>query len=585
MENHHQQQAELHSKDAALLNKKAKTLSIFRFLYFVAFLIVIVVLANAQMTAEVLIALAVFLITFIALVKWSNLLENKLNIASNMALFHQQELQKLKLDFSGMDAADEYVDQLHPYLKDLDIVGQFSLFQLLNTTATPLGKHTLIQWLSSPAERTEIIDRQEATKELTKHEHWRKLFFAHINVLGKKLKSTSIELPDKKGVEKNLLISLWGYFAFPLSVLVWYLGWVPAPVLYLVPIINLVILFFYRKRTAEFQDRLIPYYPFLQSMIRAFELVHKHEWESKKMQTISRLFNEQKEQRLPLKTLANKLEYLESRNTLFFSLLSIFFLFEYQLVSSAISWFRKYGQKLPLLSSAMAEVEALNSLAAWSARSESVFPTILEEEETQIMGEAIRHPLIGNVAVENPFQLTDKGSIMLITGSNMSGKSTYLRSLGINIVLAMAGAPVLAKSMSLPTLRLFTSMRKYDDLQSQSSTFYAELKRLQTILQWSAQEGNVVFYMLDEILNGTNSNDRHRGTESYMEKLREKKAFGIITTHDLELTTLEQRWSNVKNFSFNSQLLEGKIVFDYKLTEGPCRSFNAYDLMKSMGLA
>jgi len=207
----------------------------------------------------------------------------------------------------------------------------------------------------------------------------------------------------------------------------------------------------------------------------------------------------------------------------------------------------------------------------------------MSERDFDLKASQLGHPLIPAAKrVVNDFVLDGKG-LILITGSNMSGKSTFLRTVGVNSVLALAGAPVCAGGMTISYMELFTSMRTHDDLSESVSSFYAELKRLRQLLDL-LETGAPVLYMLDEVLKGTNSEDRHIGTKALVRQLLREKAAGFISTHDLSLSELGNTDPLVSNFSFNSLVKGDELLFDYKLTEGPCKSFNASQLMKNIGI-
>ena len=196
------------------------------------------------------------------------------------------------------------------------------------------------------------------------------------------------------------------------------------------------------------------------------------------------------------------------------------------------------------------------------------------------------HPLIKpGKRISNAFQMNGLGQTILITGSNMSGKSTFLRTIGLNIVLAQTGAVVCATSFSCSPAQVFSSMRTQDSLEESTSSFYAELKRLRQLLELAGENDKLpVFYLLDEILKGTNSADRHRGAEALIRQLHTKKSAGMVSTHDLELGEWGATEDFVHNFHFRSDVEDGQLKFDYKLYDGICRSFNASELMRMMGI-
>jgi DNA mismatch repair ATPase MutS len=235
--------------------------------------------------------------------------------------------------------------------------------------------------------------------------------------------------------------------------------------------------------------------------------------------------------------------------------------------------------------SALAETEVLHSLATLHFNHPGwCFPSF-SDQHFRIEGKDIGHPLIPpRQRVNNDFRLTGQGKIALITGSNMAGKSTFLRSLGVNTVLALLGAPVCARTYTVSPVQLMSSMRIADNLAENTSTFYAELKKLKSIIDAVTQKQRI-FILLDEILRGTNSLDRHTGSEALMKQLIAHQAVAVIATHDVELATLEQQYAGgVQNYHFDVQVAGEELYFDYRLKDGVCTSLNASLLMKKIGI-
>ncbi|GAB3827549.1 hypothetical protein GCM10028895_39940 [Pontibacter rugosus] len=249
-------------------------------------------------------------------------------------------------------------------------------------------------------------------------------------------------------------------------------------------------------------------------------------------------------------------------------------------------WKAQHLEKLEHTLEVLAELEALASMAAFQHAHPHYAVPQLSEQPFLYKASALAHPLIFSVSpVANDFYMQGTGHAIVITGSNMSGKTTFLRTVGINMVLSLMGAPACATSMELAPAQVYTAMRTSDNLAENTSSFYAELKRLRVLLEMT-EVGQPVFYLLDEILKGTNSRDRHLGAMSLIRQLHKRNAAGLISTHDLELGAMEQELNgSVENYSFNSDIIGDEIRFDYKLTPGICRSFNASKLMQLMGIA
>ena len=252
-------------------------------------------------------------------------------------------------------------------------------------------------------------------------------------------------------------------------------------------------------------------------------------------------------------------------------------------------WKSKHKNDLPKWFEALAEMEALISLGNLSFNNQDwTFPEITEQK--QLKAERLGHPLLQKEkCVTNSAKMPTKGHIHLITGSNMAGKSTWLRTIGINIVLALSGSPICGKSFSIPPLQVYTSMRTQDALHESTSGFFAELKRLKFIIDAvedpTKTDGRPVFFILDEILKGTNSRDRHTGAKALIQQLIKSAGAGLIATHDLELAALEKEADGqIENWAMEVEVENGKLHFDYTLKKGVSQSFNATLLMQQMGI-
>lgn len=282
------------------------------------------------------------------------------------------------------------------------------------------------------------------------------------------------------------------------------------------------------------------------------------------------------------------------RNPYFFLFFGVATLWDIHYLLRLENWRKTYGPSLSYWFEALGELEALNSLAGFAyAHPTYTIPDIVDDQFVLEMTSAA-HPLLAqNNSVANSLVLRGSGRTILITGSNMSGKSTFLRTVGTNVVLALAGAVVRAERFTCSPVQVFTSMRTHDSLEESTSSFYAELKRLQTLIGLTgsnpakASSGTKelpVLYFLDEILKGTNSADRHRGAEALIRQLHRTTASGFVSTHDLELGQLTDADGFVRNYHFQSDLNNGELVFDYKLRDGICKSFNASQLMRAIGI-
>jgi DNA mismatch repair ATPase MutS len=269
---------------------------------------------------------------------------------------------------------------------------------------------------------------------------------------------------------------------------------------------------------------------------------------------------------------------------MFYSVFNALWFFDFHLIIRIEKWREKNGSRLRDWAYAVSEFEVLSSVAGFRYSNPSFnFPEI-EDEPYTLDFHKLGHPLIHqHKRVSNNFKLKGRGDIAMITGSNMAGKSTFLRTVGVNLVLAFMGAPCCTQSARVSVIKIFSSMRTQDNLEEGVSSFYAELRRVEQLLKL-IETGEAVFFMLDEMFKGTNSKDRHQGGFSLIKQLQEMNASGIISTHDLDLAILAGKHSLVTNYSFNSTIQENEITFNYALTDGLCTDFNASALMKRSGI-
>ena len=278
-------------------------------------------------------------------------------------------------------------------------------------------------------------------------------------------------------------------------------------------------------------------------------------------------------------------DLIASRQNAVFRVLDLPLLYSVQVAFLAEAWRRKHGSAVRRWTEALGEIEALLSLGAYSYEHPAdPFPDFVETEGT-FLAEELGHPLLpSSQCVRNNVSIADETRVLLVSGSNMSGKSTLLRAIGINTVLAMAGAPVRAKSLRLSPLQVGASIRVNDSLQEGSSRFYAEIKRLRDIVDLAAGSPKLLF-LLDELLQGTNSKDRRTGAEGLLRALVQRGAIGLVSTHDLALADVSEPLDrHVQNVHFQDHFEHGRMRFDYKLQEGIVTKSNGLELMRSIGL-
>ena len=277
-------------------------------------------------------------------------------------------------------------------------------------------------------------------------------------------------------------------------------------------------------------------------------------------------------------------KYFDQRSNLIVGiLLNVFFLWDIRLAFRFEKWKKQHAGSLENWMEVVAEMEYLSSLANFKFNyPNSIFPNFTENKE--IVAEELGHPLILKDRINNNFEIKSEKHMVILTGANMAGKSTFLRSLGVNLILGMMGAPVIAQKLSFKPTKIFSGMRTADSLQENASYFFAELKRLSTIVK-QLEKGEKPFVILDEILKGTNSKDKEEGSIKLIKRLLNLNAGGIIATHDLGLCNLEKDFPNhITNMAFETEIKDNELHFDYKIKKGVCQTMNASFLMEKMGI-
>ncbi|MDQ3394209.1 MAG: DNA mismatch repair protein MutS [Bacteroidota bacterium] len=566
-------------------------LSIFRACFFISALVLLVYFANARNFDLVWAIILLFPIAFGFLVNYHNKVRYKRNHAFNLVAINEEEILKIQGNLKGFETGDRHQDGLHPYIKDLDIFGQNSVFQLLNRCNTIGGKALLAKWLKTPAPIEDVILRQDAVKELSPLLQWRQEFQArgrHFkddkenidslldwidnNDLGLKIKWLKIALIILP-IFALSTIMLWLFFdfhyIFPLAVI----------------IINSIVLKSVFNIANDATEKTYKGNTALKSYGKLIEMIEETEFNSQRLQALKFHFHHQNFKASDeVKKLQTILDFLQVRGNVFYLIVNVVFILDVYWLLKGEIWKKKSGQFVKNWFAAIDEIEIINSMAGFRyANTNYSFP-ILAKENHQFISQNLGHPLIkSNIRVYNDFKMQGKGKIIIVTGSNMAGKSTFLRTVGVNVVLALMGAPVCASSLTLSFTHVFTSMRTEDNLEESVSSFYAELKRLKQLLTLLEQQGPVLF-MLDEILKGTNSHDRHLGAIALIKQLNKLDASGFVSTHDIELGKIKDEIQEVENYSFNSEIIGDEIIFDYKVTPGICKNFNASKLMEKMGI-
>ncbi|MEZ0540791.1 MutS-related protein [Fibrella arboris] len=578
-------------------------LAIWRLLWFgLSVATVWLLLANKQ-TSWALISGFVALVVFARMMSWHRAIRRHRDINRHLVAINKDEQQRLNRHFVRPETGLSFAPNDHAYAHDLDVFGKHSLFRLLNRTHTHDGAVRLAQYLLQPAQPHIVFLRQQAVAALTLHINWRQDIEATamlneqigLSTAGLRTWATSTTyLPAWINVARFILPVL------TLGLLVsWGLGYVPGFAVLLALALHGAVLSPLQATTKQVSEQTHDIAQSLSDFADLFRFVERAPGESI---LLADLRNQLQSGRATASESIHQLAQLTEnfnfrRNPYFYLFIGLPSLWDAHYLIALNRWRAQHGPALADWFAALAETEALNSLAGFAAaHPEYTQPDLLEDTTVHIAAQQVVHPLIPpGRAIANTLSFEGGGKTILITGSNMSGKSTFLRTIALNTVLAQAGAVVAAQRFVCSPVQIYTSMRTQDSLEENTSSFYAELKRLRTLIQLTQNdnrevaEGTVyhslpILYFLDEILKGTNSADRHKGAEALIRQLHRTSASGFVSTHDLELGQLGETVDFVQNYHFQSDILAGKVTFDYQLRAGICQRFNASELMKAIGI-
>ena len=506
----------------------------------------------------------------------------------------QEELQALSGDYSSFEDGKEYVNPEHPYSFDLDIFGRRSLFQSINRTCTFFGKDRLAKWLQNHLhEKTSIEKRQEMVREISEHTLFREQFrVAGLVHHGQSSDAEKIQAWSQSPAQYLhagwVKAFIWGVPVINSLLLITSLiGWTSFSCLGLSFGIFLVLSFGIIKRATYIQETYGKQLKSLNGYARLIALAKAEDWKSAGMLELMERFNLNGQSPVQaLQQLSKELDRLDLRNNQFLYVLlegSIFF--QLQEIVRIERWKVRYGQHISEWLETVGELDALCSLGTFAYNHPQYTYPELTEKPFYFLATQMGHPLMPvSQCVKNDATIPSRPFFLIITGANMAGKSTYLRTIGVNYLLACVGAPVCCERLKLHPNQLITSLRTSDSLSDNESYFFAELKRLKHIIDLLNQ-GQQLFIILDEILKGTNSMDKQKGSFDLIRQFMQLKANGIIATHDLLLGSLIKQFpEEIRNYCFEADIKDNELTFSYKLREGVAQNMNACFLMKKMGI-
>jgi len=512
--------------------------------------------------------------------------------AERAVRFYEDGLARLDHRFAGRgEGGERFRDPHHPYAEDLDVFGPGSLFELLCAARTREGEARLAAWLSAPAPPAEVRARQEAVAELRDRLALRE----DVAVLGEDVRAGLHAAALRRWAEAPPAFRTRGLPAAAAALSALSLGalalsiWTAAGPIPLAAALALQGAFAYALRAPVARVAAAADLPARDLALLA-ELLGRLEHERPQSARLAALRAELDADGLPpsrrIAQLRRRVELLDARRNQLFAPLAALLLWKTQCALALEAWRVRFGAALERWLDATAEVEALSSLARFAfERPDARFPELLEGGPARLEAEGLGHPLLAPACcVRNDVRLGEAPAVLVVSGSNMSGKSTLLRSVGVAAVLAQAGAPVCAERLRMAPLQVGASIRIQDSLQEGTSRFYAEILRLRQIVDLAGGTPAVLF-LLDEILHGTNSHDRAIGAEAVVRGLLARRAVGLVTTHDLALARVADALApRAANVHFVDHVVAGRVEFDYRLRAGVVTRSNALELMRAVGL-
>lgn len=579
-----------YSSDTASITRIIRRFGWFRFLAFVSIFLPLFIFGVKSWITLILSLSAIILFFF--LIRKNIELDKKRRKLFELKKLTEDELLALSHTFSHFQSGAEFLNTDHFFSYDLDLFGEGSLFQYLNRTSTIKGRQHLAGYLLKPfINKEEIEKRQQAVNELSKIPNWRLHFLANGNLF-------------KETAEMSQEIKSWSELELTLnrpSGIKWLINIVPVlSVLSVIPAVagisnfyigftvftQWVLMYFFWGRIKQYYDYFGRKSELLSKYMQLLRFVEKREFQAEYLVELQKMVqNPESASRIfkQLKSLVKELEYRQNILVGFF--LNSVFLWDIRCVYKLWKWHGKNHKKLTDWLAAIGEFDALISLAGYAYnQNDFIFPEIHEGGFT-FQAKQLGHPLLHKEKrVCNDLEINGWSKVVIITGANMAGKSTFLRTVGVNLILSRIGAPVCAEKMIVTPIEIYTNMRTTDSLLKDESYFFAELKRIKGVLD-KLEGGERVFVILDEMLKGTNSIDKLNGSRELIRKLVELKAISLIATHDLKLSEMENVFpQQVFNKCFEIKIENNELVFDYLLSDGATKTMNATFLMKKMGI-
>ncbi|APU68560.1 MutS-related protein [Christiangramia flava] len=572
-----------HQQTASRLKSRLGASSLMRLAIFLAACGTVYVLwGNFQLMLPILVVLTAI---FLFLLSRHTDLKRERDKFLELIQLNQTEIHILETgDFSKLPDGKKLEPAMHPFSRDIDLFGKKSFFQYLNRTSLKEGREKLAYKLLSN-DTASIPEKQECIKELSQKTDWRQEFLATARLVKTETKSTTITHWIREYQSFIPKYATWLVPVFSLIslavILAWYLDYIGFMQLLLWLFIGIGITAFRIKKVTALSGDLAKVEDIFQQYHRLLGLIESENFESAYLQKIQRSIRSEKSKASHIvRQFSKAIDALDQRNNFLFGFpANGFFLWDLQKSYAIEKLIEENRDSMGAWFEAVEETDALISLGNFAFNhADYAFPKIIDEPV--IRAKNLGHPLIASEKrISNDFEIKN-GNFFIITGANMAGKSTFLRTVALQILMANTGLPVCAESCKYSPIKLITSMRTSDSLGDDESYFFSELKRLKYIVDTISKDR--YFIILDEILKGTNSTDKAIGSQKFVERLVETNSTGIIATHDLSLCELSENLGAVENYYFDAEIVNDELHFDYLLKTGVCQNMNASFLLRKM---
>ena len=589
---YYQKQIDHYTARLKQIKKRRNLITLAKLLTFGYMIFLIYLLINHSTQPLLLLGIGAILV-FIFLTLWDSQIIYRQHLIEELLRINTLESDYLAGNFSALDQGERFNDPAHPYAHDLDLFGEDSLFQHLNRTVTFSGTQKLVSWLLSLSKDPEVIhSRQQAAEELCAEPEWCQHFRAAGALHPTQaldaviLKSGPTESPF---FSKHSTVRLILWIANTIVIVSWAVtSFTPLPfsTSLVLSLLQLSALALYIKKINAYHQRLNLFLKTISNYLPLVRLIHDQSFRSPYLQKIRHsLFTPESNSLQALTQLHRIQNSLDQRGNIVIAfILNGLYLKDFHTLLRLDHWRKKYGPDIETWTDVLSEADALISMANYRFNHPAYcLPVICQDRLLDT--EEIGHPLLKSERnVTNDFSIRSLHQIAIVTGANMAGKSTFLRTIGVNLILAQSGNVVCSRYFAFQPMTLFTSMRTTDSLSKDTSYFHAELLRLQQLVNIAQQEDKV-FIILDEMLKGTNSVDKLNGSLAFLKRILSYPISGLVATHDLALGELADDFpEHFFNVCFEIVHSGSQITYDYKLHPGISSNMNASILLKQMGL-